>query len=157
MKKRYFLALALLFIGFASCSKKTSTPFNAAEQAVADQATIQAYITSHKLDSVQKDPSGLYYKILTPGTGPYPTLTSNITVNYTGSLSNGNVFAPEAPATAALNNFIAGWQIGVPHINAGGTILLLIPSALGYGDSSPAASIPVNSVLIFTVNLVSFN
>jgi FKBP-type peptidyl-prolyl cis-trans isomerase FkpA len=157
LKKRYFLALALLIIGFASCSKKSTTPFDPAKQAAADQATIQAYITSHKLDSVQSGGDGLYYKIITPGTGTYPGVNSTITVNYTGSLANGSVFAPTSPATAILGSFIEGWQLGIPHINAGGTILLLIPSALGYGDNSPAPSIPVNSVLIFTVNLVSFN
>jgi FKBP-type peptidyl-prolyl cis-trans isomerase len=156
LRKRYLLALALFIIGFVSCSKK-STPFNAAQQATADNATIQAYITTHKLDSVQSGGDGLYYKIITPGTGPYPNVNSTITVNYTGSLANGNVFAPEAPATAPLNSFIEGWQLGITHINAGGTILLLIPSALGYGNTSPSASIPANSVLVFTVNLVSFN
>ena len=156
VKKRYFLIIILLAIGVASCGKK-ATPFDPAKQAAADNATIQAYITSHNLDSVKSGGDGLYYKIITPGTGPYPTTNSTITVNYTGSLANGSVFAPLSPATSILGGFIAGWQLGVPHINAGGTILLLISSALGYGDSSPAASIPVNSVLIFTVNLVSFN
>ena len=158
MKKKHFLMLAFLVIGFASCGKKNSTPtFNAAAQAAADKATIQAYITTHKLDSVQSGGDGLYYKIITPGTGTYPGVNSIITVNYTGSLANGSVFAPTSPATAILGSFIEGWQLGIPLINTGGTILLLIPSALGYGDSSPAPSIPVNSVLIFTVNLVSFN
>lgn len=157
MKKRYFLALALLIIGFASCSKQQPAPFNAAKQAAADNATIQAYITSHKLDSVQSGGDGLYYKIITPGTGAYPNLNSTINVNYMGTLANGNVFAPESSASTLLSNFIEGWQLGITHINTGGTILLLIPSALGYGDTSPAASIPANSVLIFTVNLVSFN
>ena len=156
MKKRHLLVLAL-FIGFASCSKQQTAPFNAAKQAAADNATIQAYITSHKLDSVQSGGDGLYYKIITPGTGAYPNLNSTINVNYMGTLANGNVFAPESSASTLLSNFIEGWQLGITHINTGGTILLLIPSALGYGDSSPAASIPANSVLIFTVNLVSFN
>lgn len=157
MKNKYFFILALLIIGLASCSKQKNVTYNPTQQAAADNATIQAYIKANNLDSVKKDSSGLYYKIITPGSGAYPIASSTVDVNYKGTLTNGSVFAPEAPAEAPLGQFIAGWQIGIPHINAGGTILLLIPSALGYGNSSPAATIPANSVLIFTVNLVSFN
>jgi len=156
MKNKYIALLAFLIIGLASCSK-TSTPFDPAKQAAADDATIKAYIAANNLDSVKKDTaSGLYYKIITPGTGAYPTATSTVNVNYKGTLTNGSVFAPEAATQGLLTGYIPGWQVGVPHINTGGTILLLIPSALGYGDESPGAGIPANAVLIFTVSLISF-
>jgi FKBP-type peptidyl-prolyl cis-trans isomerase FkpA len=153
--KKYFLLLSLVFIGFASC-KKSAPAFNAAQQAATDDAAIQAYIAANKITAT-KDPSGLYYSIITPGTGAYPTVASTVDVNYTGSLLNGSVFAPTSNITNPLNSFIQGWQVGIPHINAGGTILLLIPSALGYGNSSPGGGIPVNSVLIFKINLLAFS
>jgi FKBP-type peptidyl-prolyl cis-trans isomerase len=160
VKKTYIILLAILAIGFASCSKSDSnnniTSISVAQEASIDDGLIKSYISSHNLDSVKKDTSGVYYKIIKPGTGPYPTVNSVVNVNYQGSLLNGNVFAPEANVDASLSNFIAGWQIGVPFINAGGTILLIIPSRYAYGNSSPAASVPANSVLVFTISLASF-
>jgi FKBP-type peptidyl-prolyl cis-trans isomerase FkpA len=155
VKNTLLIILAALTIGLASC-KKAATAFNATKQAAIDDAAIQAYIKSHNIDSVQKTSSGVYYKVLTPGTGAYPTINSSINVNYQGSLLNGTIFSPESSINGPIGEFIKGWQIGVPYINTGGTILLLIPSASGYGDSSPGAAIPVNSVLIFNITLVSF-
>ena len=150
--RKYFLLLCLLFIGFSSCKKDS---FNAAKQAATDDALIQNYISSNGIKATE-DPSGLYYEITNPGTGATPTTSSTVTVTYTGSLLNGNIFAPTTTTTSVLSAFIKGWQIGLPHIAAGGTILLLIPSALGYGNSSPSIDIPDNSVLVFTITLTSF-
>ncbi len=150
--RKYFLLLCVLFIGFSSCKKDS---FNAAKQAATDDVLIQNYISNNGITAT-KDPSGLYYEITNPGTGATPTTSSTVTVTYTGSLLNGNIFAPTTTTTSVLSAFIKGWQIGLPHIAAGGTILLLIPSALGYGNSSPSIDIPANSVLVFTVALTSF-
>jgi len=66
------------------------------------------------------------------------------------------VFETAPSSSFSLAGVIKGWQIGIPHINKGGTILLLIPSALGYGTSG-TSTIPANSVLIFTIGLQGFN
>jgi FKBP-type peptidyl-prolyl cis-trans isomerase FkpA len=150
--KKYFLLLSLLIIGIASCKKET--PFNAAQQAATDDAAIQAYIAANKITAT-KDPSGLYYSVLIPGTGDYPTATSTVNVNYTGTLLNGTVFQTLSNLSDPLPDLIKGWQIGIPHVNVGGRILLMVPSALGYGNTS-SGSIPANSVLIFTIDLLSF-
>ena len=150
--KKYFLLLSLLIIGFSSCK---NDGFNAAKQAATDDSLIRAYISANNITAT-KDPSGLYYSVITPGTGDYPVASSSVSVIYTGKLLNGSVFAPTSPLTSPLSQLITGWQIGIPHINAGGSILLLIPSALGYGNSSPGAGIPANSVLVFTINLTGF-
>jgi len=55
-----------------------------------------------------------------------------------------------------LSNVIQGWQEGIPLFNEGGSGILLIPSALGYG-SQTVNSIPSNSVLIFEVTLLRVN
>ena len=149
---KYFLLLSLLFIGISSCKKDS---FNAAKQAASDDAAIQTYISNNGITAT-KDPSGLYYEIINPGAGSNPTTSSTITVTYTGTLLNGSVFAPTSTLTSSLSALIKGWQIGIPHIAAGGTILLVVPSALGYGNSSPGPAIPANSVLIFTITLTSF-
>jgi len=148
---RSFLLLLSLFIAFSSCKKTVNTT----SQAATDNTLILTYLADNQITAT-KDPSGLYYEIINPGTGPNPTTSSTITVTYTGSLINGGVFAPTANLTAQLSTLIQGWQIGIPHIAAGGTILLLVPSVLGYGSSTNNANIPANSVLIFSITLQSF-
>jgi FKBP-type peptidyl-prolyl cis-trans isomerase FkpA len=153
--KKYILLFSLFIVVLSSC-KKAET-FDPAAQAVIDDAAIQAYIKSYNINAT-KDPSGLYYSIITPGTGPYPTATSNIAVNYTGTLLNGTTFdtQPSVAFSLAPGGVIKGWQIGLPHINKGGTIMLIVPSALAYGDAA-TGSIPANSVLIFSITLQGFN
>lgn len=150
--KKIVLLLSLFILGVSSCKKDS---FDASKQAAADDVAIKAYIAANNIDAT-KDPSGVYYQVLIPGTGPFPSGSSTVSVNYNGKLLNGTVFAPLSPLTSSLTNLVKGWQIGIPHVNAGGRILLIIPSGLGYGNS-PNGSIPANSVLIFTIDLLSFS
>lgn len=151
--KRYILILTLIIAGFSSCKKSDS--FDPAKQAVTDDAAIQSYMSANSITGATKDASGLYYKVLIPGTGAYPTVSSKVTVNYTGKLLNGTVFDSGNIGNTGLAGLVKGWQIGILHINTGGRILLLVPSALGYGNSA-SGSIPKNSVLIFTIDLTGF-
>ena len=152
--KRYILLLFLFIAAFSSCKK--DTPFDPVKQAAADDAAIQAYIKANNITAMKDSSSGLYYQVITPGTGAYPTIGSSISGQYTGKLLNGTVFDSGSIPNDPLTGFIAGWQIGIPHINTGGRILLLIPSALGYGNTTKQG-IPANSVLIFTFDLTGFN
>ncbi|HEY9001996.1 MAG TPA: FKBP-type peptidyl-prolyl cis-trans isomerase [Mucilaginibacter sp.] len=150
--KKYLLLLAVFVAAFSSCSKDSYDP---TKQAAKDDAAIQSYIAANNITAT-KDASGVYYQVITPGTGAYPTASSLVTVNYTGKLLNGTVFDSGSIQSTALNTLIQGWQKGLPHINTGGRILLLIPSALGYGNSAQG-SIPANSVLVFTIDLTGFS
>ena len=51
------------------------------------------------------------------------------------------------------NEVIQGWELGVPLIDENGSIILIIPSGLAYGNTS-TSSIPENSVLIFRLKLL---
>ncbi len=155
MKKSLLLFLAALTVVLASCSK-SSTKLTAAQQAAADDAAIQAYISANNIKAT-KDSSGLYYQIITPGTGAYPNVNATVEVNSVGKLLDGTVFDTESSLKTTLTGTIKGWQIGVPHINTGGRILLIVPSALGYGTAGSGSSIPANAVLVFTIDLLGFN
>lgn len=102
-----------------------------------------------------KDASGLYYQIIKPGTGnfTYPASTS-ITIKYEGRLLDGTVFdnGSGKEQTFILSQLIQGWRIGIPKIQKGGEIRLIIPPGLGYG-SGATGPIPGNSVLDFTIQL----
>ena len=156
--KKFILILLVISAAFSSCSKTDNTPtFDAAAQAVADDATIKAYLAAHTSITATKDPSGVYYQIITQGTGANATSTSTISANYNGSLLDGTVFDKTTTNSLSfsLSQVIKGWQIGIPLVKAGGRILLIIPSGLAYGNSSPSSLIPVNSVLLFTIDVLT--
>jgi len=150
--KKYLLLFSLFIATLSSCKKDS---FDPVKQAATDDAAIQNYISANHITAT-KDPSGLYYSIITAGSGSYPTASSTVTVNSVGKLLDGTVFDTEAGLKVPLGNVIVGWRNGLQHINTGGRILLMIPSAQGYGNQSQQG-IPKNSVLIFTVDLLGFS
>ena len=58
-------------------------------------------------------PSGLQYVVLTEGAGVSPKATDQVTVHYTGTLTDGKKFDSSVdrgqPATFPVNGVIAGW------------------------------------------------
>ena len=153
--KKYFLLLLLIPIAIFSCKKDTTV--SAEEQAKIDKAIILKYISDNSLVA-DSTASGLYYVISNPGDTIYPNSNSYVLVYYKGYLTNGVSFdqtEPGKPINLFLNSVIKGWTEGIPKIGKGGKIKLLIPSALGYG-SNESTSIPANSVLIFDIELDSF-
>jgi FKBP-type peptidyl-prolyl cis-trans isomerase FkpA len=121
-----------------------------------EEPQIKAYATANSITAV-KDSSGIYYQVIDSGSGLTPTLTSKVSVTYTGKFLNGVVFdqsANAATSTFTLGTLIKGWQIGLPLIKKGGRIKLIVPSALGYGCNGAGASIPPNAVLSFDITLV---
>ena len=93
------------------------------------------------------------------GPGPFPELSSAVTVHYEGSLTDGTVFDSSydtgTPVTFPLSGVISGWQIGIPKFREGSSGLLVIPSSLAYGPNPPAGSgIPPNAVLVFRIEVL---
>ena len=143
IKLRLFTVLLFVATAFTAC-KKDEDP----------DKQITDFIAANNINAV-KDNSGLYYQIIKPGSGSftYPANTK-ITIKYEGRLLNGNVFdnGGGTEQTFNLAQLIEGWRIGIPKIQKGGEIRLIVPPNLGYG-SSATGSIPGNSVLDFTIQL----
>jgi peptidylprolyl isomerase len=106
-------------------------------------------------------PDGLRYGDLLAGTGAVPVKGQNVTVQYTGWLTNGTMFdssrqSGRTPFSFAIgtNAVIKGWDEGVITMHVGGKRRLVIPPALGYGGTANG-QIPANSTLIFEVELLS--
>lgn len=152
--KKYILSgfVSLLLFSVPACIKNSDTC--KAKTIQSEDAAMQAYATSNGM-TVTRHPSGMYYEIVNAGSGVTPTPSSRISVKYTGKLLNGTIFDVATTATAPypISGFIAGWQVGIPLINKGGTIRLIIPSLLAYGCQANGI-IPANSILFFEVELV---
>ena len=147
---RSFTIISLLLI-LISCNKDNE------EQAAADDKIIKEYIEANNLDA-EPTGSGLYVVINEEGSGFNPTQNSTVSVFYKGFYTDGKVFdeTGNEPISFSLNQVIAGWQEGIPYFKPSGSGVLLIPSALGYGNDQ-VGDIPPNSVLIFDIELVSVN
>lgn len=112
-----------------------------------------------KNEGVVTLPSGLQYMILEEGTGESPTDSSTVTVHYTGTFMNGDIFDSSVergePATFGVYQVIPGWTEALQLMKPGSKWMLYLPPDLAYGENSPQG-IPANSLLIFEVELISF-
>jgi FKBP-type peptidyl-prolyl cis-trans isomerase FklB len=101
---------------------------------------------------------GLQYKILKKGTGPKPTDSSIVSVNYAGTLINGTEFDSSykrnEPASFPVGGVIPGWTEALKLMPVGSTWMLYIPSDLAYGEQGNPPAIPSNATLIFKVELL---
>jgi FKBP-type peptidyl-prolyl cis-trans isomerase len=104
-------------------------------------------------------PSGLQYKILTPGTGPKPTAEDSVVCNYRGTLINGKEFDSSykrgEPATFPVSRVIKGWTEALQLMPVGSKWQLFVPADLAYGPRGAGADIGPNATLIFEVELLS--
>ena len=109
-------------------------------------------------EGVQTTPSGLQYKVITKGTGAIPTESSNVKVNYKGTLIDGTEFDSSykrnEPTTFRANQVIKGWTEALTMMPVGSKWELYIPQELAYGSRDQGQIKPF-STLIFEVELIN--
>lgn len=143
--------VSLLILPGTGCLKDNSCN---AKSVDSERTTMANFATANGL-TVTEHSSGIQYQIISAGAGQTPTLTSTVSVRYTGKLMNGTVFdsATGTPVTFPLNQVIPGWQLAVPLIQEGGLIRIIVPSSLAYGCTG-LGTIPGDAVLYFEIQLV---
>jgi FKBP-type peptidyl-prolyl cis-trans isomerase FkpA len=159
MQKLFSLMLALTLL--LSACNKSSTPEKCtyiaptAVASAAEIANLKAWLDANSLTYTQHS-SGIFYQILNPGSGITPVVCSNVTVKYIGRLTTSSTPFDQNTTGVAflLGQLITGWQIGIPLVQKGGTVILYIPPSLGYGASGAGSSIPPNSNLVFSIELM---
>jgi len=150
MKRTLLLVSVVVSSLFLSCGKQESgcqpkTP-------ASEKVDMIAYCTANGINYTEHS-SGILYQIITQGSGMTPTVNNTVSTVYTGKLLNGTTFDATAnPISFSLGGVIEGWKIGIPLIQKGGRILMVIPSALAYSCTG-SGSIPPNSPLFFDVTL----
>jgi FKBP-type peptidyl-prolyl cis-trans isomerase len=104
--------------------------------------------------------SGLQFEDQVVGTGAEATKGSDVSVHYTGWLTDGTKFESSLDSNKPFNftlgagSVITGWDEGIAGMKVGGKRILVIPPNLGYGATANGP-IPANSTLVFEVELLS--
>jgi FKBP-type peptidyl-prolyl cis-trans isomerase FkpA len=104
--------------------------------------------------------SGLKYEDLVEGDGDVAAAGQNVSVHYTGWLTDGSKFDSSVDRNMPFEfplgagHVIRGWDEGVQGMKIGGKRKLTIPPQLGYGAAGAGGVIPPNATLVFEVELL---
>lgn len=104
--------------------------------------------------------SGLKYEDVTVGEGAEAKAGDNVSVHYTGWLTDGQKFDSSKDRnqpfqfSLGAGMVIRGWDEGVQGMKIGGVRKLTIPAELGYGARGAGGVIPPNATLVFEVELL---
>ena len=121
--------------------------------------TLFAMADTSNNETTRKTESGLIIEDLVIGEGDEAATGKTVSVNYTGTLKNGDQFDTSigrAPFSFPLGagRVIKGWDEGVAGMRVGGKRILTIPPELGYGSRGAGNVIPANATLIFEIELL---
>jgi len=158
---KWLLLILPVCVVMAGCAKTQSDLAQYKAQAATDDKIVANYIAENNLTGVAKkvnDTAGVYYIVLQQGQGnDLFTTSTQVTVGDTGKLlTTGKIFTEtnNFHPSFILGQVILGWQLGIPKINTGGIVRLIIPSRYAYGPyAQPGLGLPANAILDFDIQL----
>lgn len=152
MRKILIAFLCFIAVALTSCEKEKS---GCVQKSPAEEKQAMVDFCTSNGIAYTEHSSGILYQIIQPGSTKTPNLDSRVFIFYTGKLLNGTTFDAQSDPSRTgwqLRSLIEGWQIGLPLIQKGGRIKLVIPSSLAYGCTG-GGSIGPNSPLFFDITL----
>ncbi len=154
IRKHALVAIAALSIAaLSACTKKS---------AETTSATTENTATSSATDA-SKAEADLKIENLKEGTGAEAVNGKQVSVHYTGTLTDGKKFDSSVDRgqpfkfVLGAGQVIRGWDLGVAGMKVGGKRKLTIPPELGYGERGAGGVIPPNATLVFEVELLEVN
>lgn len=143
------VAIAVIFVGYTLFGGDVIRLF---QKNSMDKDSLVSAIPSNK-------PSGVIINDITVGQGVEAKSGDLISAHYVLSLSDGTViqnskdFGEPFKFVLGAGEVIPGWEQGFAGMKVGGVRTIIIPPELGYG-ANQVGSIPPNSTLIFTIELL---
>lgn len=109
------------------------------------------------LGKEQTTATGLTFKAIRIGDGPFPLSTDRVFVHYVLKLMNGAVVQTSFdygtdPMIIPVNKVISGWQEGLVLMPVGSVYHLIVPPSLAYGAEG-SFQIPPNATLKYEIAL----
>lgn len=170
---KYIIPILFLGFVFANCRQELEmTVIPPEEQLATDLQVINLYLKDSSLTDQVKDLSStLRFIVEDSGRGPEILVDSSVNIllkgaylepitdqENTDSVVDYNTIPLTetgdcSPVTLFLLDLIPGFREGVQQFNTWGKGTLLIPSALGYGQSG-TTNVPPFSVLVFEIEIV---
>ena len=141
--RRFFFALAL--VGLNGCDLSTD---------VADQPTdpaTETFAASLQVNvaTMTKTTAGDYFRDVKVGDGAEIAGIPTIVISYQTYLKDGTLVAVVNSGTVVLGSLIPGLRDAMQGMRPGGERLIVVPSALAYGNANTGTGIPPNSTLVF--------
>ena len=153
------IGLALVLVGCNQQKASTTTDSSTAAPSTPSATSSAPATTAPGSAQEITTRSGLKMTELKVGEGAVAENGSNVSVQYTGWLTDGTQFdssVGRGPFTFRIGagQVIPGWDEGVKGMRVGGKRKLTIPPDLGYGASGAGGVIPPNATLVFEVELL---
>jgi FKBP-type peptidyl-prolyl cis-trans isomerase FklB len=118
---------------------------------------------NRKKKGIKELASGIQYRVIEDGAGKHPTMDSEVTIHYRGSLIGvensdnyqefDSSFVRGEPKSFIVKEVLKGWQEILPLMRPGGKWQVFIPPELAYGVRGQNPIGP-NEVLVFDINLL---
>lgn len=141
--------------------KKQQQMLEMAKRKEAEPQEIAAFVAAQKI-TVKPTETGLYYVEVEKGKGEKVVKGKTVQVKYTGKFLDGKIFdSSEGKPTpfefeVGASKVIPGWDEAMLKMNIGGKAMLVVPSALAYGEMGVGQGlIPPYTPLTFDVEVVS--
>jgi len=155
-------ALVILWAGLALIAATgVALAFKGTSRQVAMAEPASQFLARNaKKFGVVTTPSGLQYEVLKEGSGPKPTSSDAVIVEYDGKLANGETFDSSAshggPAPLPVDGLIPGFTEALQLMSPGARYRFWIPPQLAYGERGAGGGvIPPNALLIFDIHLLA--
>lgn len=130
---------------------------NQAQQGFIDE---QLADIEDRFDDLTDGEQGLRYQIDQPGSGPAAQQGQTVSIHYTGTFIDGQVFDSSqgrGPLEFQLGGgqIIPGFDLTVADMKVGEKRTTVIPPELAYGAQGAGGVIPPNAFLVFEIELLS--
>lgn len=153
---KYITILLILttISGFYACEKADERSIDEV-----DAEIISNYLSKNNL-TMSKTTQGVYYQIYNQSNttiSPKIELWSALTMTYTTKVLEGNqVDSSSDSVIKDLGDCITGLQYAIPNMTYCGSIRIIIPSSLAYGQKGNSSlSISGNNILDFDITILS--